>query len=107
MSIEKEVGKARRRLLFWRLFGEVFSLPQFILKAFAQLLLNLCSWLNRIEIAIFAMEQDAARRYILLTNLDPGTATGDPSRYAAPNPVNAELIQDAFMRQAMETEEDA
>lgn len=105
MSVEQESRKALRRLMFYRLLGECFSLPQFLLKAVVHLFMGIGTWFNRIELAIFAMEQDAARRYMLLTGLDLGTATGEPGRYAALNATHAEAIQDAFMREAMSEDE--
>ena len=104
MSVEKHARRALRRLIFYRLLGEIFSLPQFILAAVVKLFMGIGQWCNRIELAIFALEQDAARRYILLTGLDLGTATGEPGRYAALNADNAEVIQEAFMREAMNDE---
>lgn len=90
--------------MFYRLLGEVFSLPQFLIKALIALLTCFGQWFNRLELAIFALEQDAARRYILLTGLDLGTATGEPGRYAALNAENAEAMQEAFMREVMSDE---
>jgi len=104
VSIEEQARQALRRIIFYRLLGEVFSLPQFILGGFVSLLVGIGKWFNRLELAIFALEQDAARRYILLTGLDLGTATGEPGRYAALNAENAEAMQEAFMREAMADE---
>lgn len=102
MSVEKQARWALRRVIFYRILGDVFSLPQFILKAFVMLLGGISRWFNRMEITIFCLEQDAARRYSLLTGLDLGTATGEPGRYApALNPATQEMIQDSFMRDAM------
>lgn len=103
-SVEKQARKALRRLTFYRLLGELIALPQVICKAVISILMSFGRWFNRIELAIFALEQDAARRYILLTGLDLGTATGEPGRYAALNAENAEAIQEAFMREAMSDE---
>lgn len=97
-SIEKQARRAMRRLVFYRFLGEIFSFPQFILRACITLLSGLAKWFNRLEISIFCLEQDAARRYYLLTNLDIGLATGEPGRYAALNPDQAERMSESFMR---------
>lgn len=104
MSVEQQARRAMRRLMFYRFLGEVFSLPQFILKALVSVMSCAGQWFNRLEMAVFALEQDAARRYMLLTGLDLGTATGEPGRYAALNAEHAEALQDAFMREVMPDE---
>lgn len=101
MSVEKEARRALRRVVFYRLLGEVFSFPQVFLRVLSALMLGLCRWFNKVEVTIFCLEQDAARRYMLLSGLDLGTATGEPGRYAALNPNTAELIQENFLRDAM------
>jgi len=106
-SIEKQTRRALRRVVFYRILGDCFALPQFILKALVALIAGISRFFNRIEITIFCLEQDAARRYSLLSGLDLGTATGEPGRYApALNIETQELIQETFLRDAMVEAED-
>ena len=91
-SIEKQAKRALRRMVFWRLVGEILWLPQAVfvgLMAFMQYLLN---WLKSVEMTIFYLELDAARRYKLLTGTDLGAASSAPQRYGFVN--NPELTDD-------------
>lgn len=91
MSVEREARKALRRMLFWRLVGECFILPQVLLSGLQALVGGIGRWFKNLELAFFTMELDAARRYQLLTNLDLGRAMGDGGRYAGLRPE----VQDA------------
>lgn len=107
MSIEKQARRALWRILFWRLTGELFVLPQHLCAIGQSIFVSLGRWFKALEMAIFSMELDAARRYQLLTGTDLATAAGDPSRYGALNPVTADKIQDAFIAQQLGTDDDA
>lgn len=80
-------------MLIYRLIGELFTMPQFIVRAVTLALQALASWFRQLEMAVFIMELDAARRYQLLTGIDLGTAGGEASRYAALDPERNEEIQ--------------
>lgn len=74
MSVEKQVKRAVRRMFFWRLVGDLVSLPRMLFYSVSKFFTN-------VENAVFAMEIDAARQYYGLTTLDLGRAAGDPDRY--------------------------
>jgi hypothetical protein len=101
-SIERQARRALYRMVFWRLAGELFSLAQVFLSALQVLFqagLNLFNglrlWFNRIELAVFCLELDAARKYKLLTGVDMGTATHETGRYAMLDPERADAHQRA------------
>lgn len=96
MSIEKYARRALWRLVFWRLIGELCVLPQLLLRGIVGMLQQVQQWFRNLEMAVFYMEIDAARRYKLLTGLDLGTASGEPGRYGASDPQIAEGIQQQF-----------
>lgn len=74
MSAERAVRRALWRVTVWRLVGDIISLPRRVFEAFGE-------WLEQIELAVFYLELDAARRYALLTGIDLGTAVGQERRY--------------------------
>ena len=102
ISIEKQARRALRRVVFYRVLGDIMSLPQFIMRACVSLLSGIAGFFHRMEITIFCLEQDAARRYQLLTNLDLGMATSEPGRYASLDPVFAEQARESFQRSILE-----
>jgi len=81
MSVEQEARKALRRMVFWRIFGELLMIPQALVGAVALLFATLGNWLKTLEMSIFYLELDAARRYKLLTGVDLAASSGAPARY--------------------------
>lgn len=74
MSAEKTVSRMLRRLVLWRLLGDIISLPRRVLKA-------VVIWLECLETAIFTLELEAARQYEGLTGIKMDEAVGEPERY--------------------------
>lgn len=98
MSVEKQASKALRRMVFWRIVGEIISTPRIITNTIAQLCEQIGRWTVRLEMAIFSLELDSARRYKLLTGVDMGVAMGQPGRYGLVNhPDLADDAQRAFL----------
>lgn len=93
MNVEKQARRELRRMVFYRILGEVFTLPQYVLRGIIGLLQAIGAWFHTIELAIFMLEQDAARKYTLITSVDLGTSGGDPGRYAALDPIRNQEIQ--------------
>lgn len=96
MSIEKQVRKARRRLFFWRLLGDVVAAPRMLFEIMANVFLNLAKIASNFEKTVFAMEVDASRVYRALTGVDLGIAVGEPNRYSGARQGVAQLRDDAF-----------
>lgn len=97
MSVEKQARKALRRMFLWRVVGELFVLPRLLCQALQALVVGLAQWFRHLEMAVFILELDAARRYKLLTGLDMGTASGEPGRYALTDPQRNEDFQQRFV----------
>jgi hypothetical protein len=76
------VRRSLWRLVWWRFFGDVISLPRRLLNA-------VVLWLVDIERCFFYLELDAARTYKLLTGIDPAHGTGERVRYAGTAPGRA------------------
>lgn len=91
MSIERSAKRALWTVFMWRLIGECFVLPQVILKAIVAALTMFGQFFKNLEMAMYTMELAAARRYMLLTDLDLGRASGDGGRYHGLRPE----VQDA------------
>lgn len=89
MSIEREVRKARRALVLWRLLGDLVGFPALVLDAVSRLFKN-------IEKTVFYYELDAARRYRALTGVDLGVGLGEDARYAGLDKQSAEDRDEAF-----------
>lgn len=79
MSAEALVQKQLRRMVFWRLVGDVIGFPRRILQ-------GLLDGIAEIEQAAFYLELDAARQYEALTGTDLGCASGQDGRYAGLHP---------------------
>lgn len=99
-SIEKQARRALRRMIFYRVLGELMSLPQVIIQPLRGFFKLLGDFFRQMELAIFQLELDAARRYKLLTGLDLPTAAGDPGRYGALDAQRNETLQNRYMEQA-------
>lgn len=99
-SIEKQARRALRRMIFYRLLGEFVSFPQVLIQPLVRFFKLLGEWVRCIELAIFQLELDAARRYKLLTGVDLPTAAGDPGRYGALDAERNEALQARYMQQA-------
>lgn len=84
-SIEKQARKALRRMVFWRIVGELFMLPQAVVIGLMAFLQHMVGWLKSAEMSLFYLELDAARRYKLLTGSDLGAASSAPARYGLLN----------------------
>lgn len=107
MSVERQARKALRRMVFYRLLGECFTLPQALLRMVMFVGEALGHWFRNIEMAVFMLELDAARRYTLLTGQDLSAAGGDPARYGlVNNPELAQNAQDAFVRRKLVEEDE-
>ena len=104
--MEKAARRALWRMVFWRLVGELCTLPQAILRIVIAAATNLGNWFRNLEMAVFYLELDAARRYKLITGLDLGTASGDPGRYGSLDPDMADRIQGSFMDSALGEDDD-
>lgn len=74
MGAERLVRRALWRLVWWRLVGDVFGFPRRLLSAVADAM-------QQVEMAIFYLECDAARRYELLTSVDMGACVNEEDRY--------------------------
>lgn len=97
-STEKQVRKALRRMVFWRIAGELLRIPAAFLNALSIFFQVLVQWISSVEVAIFYFELDAARRYKLLTGVDPAAASGAPARYAmALHPDLSDDIQRSYL----------
>lgn len=89
-SVEKHAHRALVRLIFWRIVGDLFVLTRLpfvwceaFMKVGAEVFATVARVLRAVEMSLFCLEIDAARRYKLLTDFDFGAATGQPSRYAS------------------------
>ncbi len=98
-GVEKEVRRARRSLIWWRLLGDVIGLPKMLLRVLAQ-------WVANVESTVFIMEIDAARRYKALTGVDPGIATGDTDRYAGTDREYNEKVRLSKLAEVSDDEDD-
>lgn len=119
-SVEREVRRSLRRMVMWRILGELIFVPLQYFFSFLHLFFNsiaavfiaiggfftgLRLWCGSMERALFYFEIDAARRYKNLTGLDMGTAASEPRRYGAMDPNVADTIQESYMRSIVESEE--
>ena len=48
-SVEKQSKRALRRIVFWRLVGEVFTLPQIFLRVVEGLMRGLGGWFRHLK----------------------------------------------------------
>lgn len=81
MSIERETKRALRRLTLWRITTAFFSLWEDVWQGVARLPHAIASLASECSKASYALEQEHARRYFALTQLDPARADGDDDRY--------------------------
>jgi len=81
VSIENETRKALRRLSFWRIVTAFFSLWEDCWQGLSRLPMAIASLASECSKAAYALEQEHARRYFALTQLDPARADGDDDRY--------------------------
>lgn len=95
MSVEKEVRKARRALVFWRLVGDVIGVPRLLFQAFDHIF-------RMFERTIFYYELDAARRYRALTGADLAIALGEQGRYVGLDQESADAVHDRYRDQLSE-----
>lgn len=102
MSVEKHARRALWRMTFFRLLGECFVLPQVFLKIVMSACGLLGSWFRNLEMLVFTLELDAARRYKLLSGIDLPAAAHDPGRYALLDAQRNEDAQTSFMEQLAE-----
>lgn len=86
-------------MTFFRLLGECFVLPQVFLKIVMSACGLLGSWFRNLEMLVFTLELDAARRYKLLSGIDLPAAAHDPGRYALLDAQRNEDAQVSFMEQ--------
>lgn len=98
MSVEKQARRALWRMVFWRMVGELVSLPKALFSVGGMVLEAIAQWFQRVEMALFSLELDAARRYKLLTGVDMGTAMRQPGRYGlVNNPEVADELQQTIL----------
>lgn len=89
MSVEKEVRKARRAMIWWRITGDVIGFPKDIFKALAK-------FFNAVERSIFYYELDAARRYRALTGVDLSIGLGEGGRYTGIDAESSTIVNGKF-----------
>jgi hypothetical protein len=107
VSVEKESRRALRRVVFWRLVGELFCIPQAILAGLVAVGMGLGNWLKGVEMTFFFYELDSARRYKLLTDMDLGAASNAPGRYGfALHPDLVDKSQRDFVKEQLMVEGD-
>lgn len=93
MSLEREIGKAFRRMVFWRLVGDLCELPIRVLEACQFVFTSLIRWVASVNRSVFYMELEYARRYKALTGTDLAYAVGEVTRYSGLDPARAERGQ--------------
>lgn len=100
-SIERQSRRALHRVIFYRFLGDIlFCPPQAILLAVNVLIERFGGFVRRMELTVFLLETDAARRYKLLTGVDLGMVSGEPARYGLiNNPDLADDIQQNWLEQ--------
>lgn len=86
-------------MTFFRFCGELFVLPQAFLRMIQAACGFLGSWFKNLEMLVFTLELDAARRYKLLTGIDLPAAAHDPGRYALLDAQRNEDAQTTFIEQ--------
>lgn len=81
MSVERQTRRSLRWMFLWRLITAFFTLWEEVWVAIGRLPICIASAAGEISKASYAMEQEHARRYFALTQLDPARADGDDDRY--------------------------
>lgn len=99
-GIEKEARKALRRMIFFRFLGDVAGYPQCILRPLQGLVKMHAGFFKNVELTVFQLELEAARRYKLLTGIDLPTAAADPGRYGGLDTERNEQLQQQYMDEA-------
>lgn len=80
-SVERQTSLALRRLTLWRLATAFFSFWEDAWQGLSRLPLAVASAAAECSKATYSLEQEHARRYFALTQLDPARADGDDDRY--------------------------
>lgn len=82
LSVEKMVRRAQRRMVFWRLLGDLIEIPAKLCQILAEGLVGLANVFMSVSRTVFYMELHAAREYLNLTGADLAYAMGETNRYA-------------------------
>lgn len=104
-SIERQVRKAHRRMVCWRLVGDIVEIPAHILKQIGEFFVVLANVFMSFSRTIFYMELHYARQYTNLTGSDPAYAMGEPNRYGGMEPArlaHLRAAQTEQMRRSLE-----
>jgi hypothetical protein len=118
LSVEKLGKRALRRMLFWRMVGELFTIPQILFYTISQIFTmlgnivmviagffnGLRNWFRAMEMAVFYLELDAARKYKLITGMDLAAASGDPTRYGRLDPAVTDSMTEQFQKFVLDEE---
>lgn len=80
-SIERQTRRALRRVVLWKTIGNLLMWPERLFSGLATILKDVGRIFDDLSAAVFNLEQDAARRYFALTQLDLARAIGDDDRY--------------------------
>lgn len=86
-SFEKQVKRAKRAIVVWRLIGILICVPSTLLRIAAAVCEGVANLFTTASNAIFTLECDAARRYEALTGVRLGPAIGQGSRYTDLHPL--------------------
>jgi hypothetical protein len=102
-SIEKLVGRAHRRVVFWRFVGDCIEVPAHILKALAEVLVTVANLFMAFSRTIFYMELHYAQQYKNLTGSDLAFAMGERNRYAGMDPYRLAYLRETERQQVRQT----
>jgi hypothetical protein len=91
-SVEKQVSRALRRLTFWRIVGEFVGFPSTFFAAIAACFTSIHTLVSNLELAVFSLELEQARRYRTLTGIDLGVAGKQPGRYVFMDAARSEAV---------------
>lgn len=87
--MQKQVRRAFVLMFVFRLLGDLWDLPFYILS-------GLVKFGQSVSNALLSVEMHFARRYYLLSGFDVGVASGEPHRYRGVR--RAEELEEEFER---------
>ena len=103
-GIEGRVRRSRRRMIAYRLLGDLASSPQCWIRPAQGVLRMHGDFFKALEVTIFQLELDAAREYKLIAGIDLPTAGGDPGRYGGLDVERNHDLQQSFMDEVTSSE---